>query len=93
MQTVDRDRFPRFHQSLQAFDDLTGCPVLLNTSFNVRGEPIVCTADDAYDCFRRTDIDALVVDDVLLLREEQNGVRAVAAHVPVAARPTVGITS
>ena len=51
IQTVDIGRNPRFYRLLEAFDRLTGCPVLVNTSFNVRGEPIVCTPDDAYRCF------------------------------------------
>jgi len=61
VQTVDRERFPLFHRLLQSFDALTECPVLVNTSFNVRGEPIVCSPDDAYRCFLQTDLDALVM--------------------------------
>jgi carbamoyltransferase len=71
VQTVDADRTPRFHALLQAFERLTGCPMVVNTSFNVRGEPIVCTPSEAYACFMRTAIDALVVYPFLLLREEQ----------------------
>lgn len=71
VQTVDRQRNPRLHELLEAFDRLTGCPVMINTSFNIRGEPIVCTADDAYRCFMATNIDALVIDDLLLLKQEQ----------------------
>ncbi len=59
LQTVDEERNPRFYRLLEAFDRLTGCPVLVNTSFNVRGEPIVCTPEDAYRCFLATDMDAL----------------------------------
>ena len=66
MQTVDREQNPEFHAILSAFDALTGCPVLVNTSFNVRGEPIVCTPEDAVRCFMRTDIDVLVLGDFLL---------------------------
>jgi carbamoyltransferase len=66
LQTVDRQRNPRFHALLCAFHDLTGCPLLVNTSFNVRGEPIVCTPDDALRCFQATDMDALVLEDCLL---------------------------
>jgi carbamoyltransferase len=69
LQTVDARRNPRLHQLLQTFYDLTGCPVLVNTSFNVRGEPIVCTPQDAYQCFRATDMDALVLSDYLLEKE------------------------
>jgi carbamoyltransferase len=66
LQTVDRERNPRFHDLLRAFHELTGCPVLVNTSFNIRGEPIVCTPDDALRCFRATDMDALVLEDCVI---------------------------
>ena len=56
----------RFHRLLKAFDDRTGCPVLINTSFNVRGEPIVCTPEDAYRCFMATDMDVLVLENPVL---------------------------
>src|SRR5262249_45646051 len=69
VQTVDADRNPRFHRLLTAFHELTGCPVLVNTSFNVRGEPIVCTPQDAYRCFRGTEMDALVLGDCLVQRD------------------------
>lgn len=71
VQTVSHDTSPRFHELLRAFEALTGCPVLVNTSFNVRGEPIVCTPTDAYRCFLRTRMDALVVHPFLMLRSEQ----------------------
>ena len=71
LQTVHRETNPRFHQLLEAFDAKTGCPVLVNTSFNVRGEPIVCSPADAYRCFMRTEMDCLVVENYLLLKEEQ----------------------
>ena len=71
IQTVDRDRNPRLFSLLEAFAALTGCPVMINTSFNVRGEPIVCTPADAYRCFMATSIDALVIDEFLLLKAEQ----------------------
>jgi carbamoyltransferase len=67
-QTVDASRNPRFHALLRAFYEQTGCPVLVNTSFNVRGEPIVCTPADAYRCFLATDMDALVLEDFLLVK-------------------------
>ena len=71
VQTVDPVRNPNFARLLSAFEVLTGCPVLVNTSFNVRGEPIVCTPQDAYRCFMRTDIDLLVIEDHLLWKNEQ----------------------
>jgi carbamoyltransferase len=71
IQTVDRARHPRLTGLLEAFADLTGCPMMINTSFNVRGEPIVCTPADAYRCFMATDIDALAIGDFLLLKSEQ----------------------
>ncbi len=71
VQTVDRERAPAFHDILTAFHRATGCPVLVNTSFNVRGEPIVATAEDAYRCFVTTDIDWLLLGDCLLERSQQ----------------------
>ncbi|HHH31758.1 MAG TPA: hypothetical protein ENK57_25880, partial [Polyangiaceae bacterium] len=71
VQTVHPCDNPRFHELLAAFEEQTGCPLLVNTSFNVRGEPIVNTPYDAYRCFMRTDMDALVLEDFLLLKEEQ----------------------
>jgi carbamoyltransferase len=79
VQTVDEDRNPRFHRLLQAFYDLTGCPVLVNTSFNVRGEPIVCTPEDAYRCFLATEMDALVLEDMVLYKPDLG--EAIAASV------------
>jgi carbamoyltransferase len=71
IQTVDSARFPRFHRLLREVENRTGCPVIINTSFNVRGEPIVCTPADAYRCFMATGMDALAMEDVLLLKHEQ----------------------
>jgi carbamoyltransferase len=71
IQTVDGQRHPRLYRLLEAFAGLTGCPVMINTSFNIRGEPIVCTPGDAYRCFMATQLDALVIDDFLLLKDEQ----------------------
>ncbi len=71
VQTVDAGRHPRFHRILARFDARTGCPALVNTSFNVRGEPIVCTPEDAYRCFMATGMDALVVGRFLLRKERQ----------------------
>jgi carbamoyltransferase len=70
VQTVDAVRNPRFHRLLKAFEARTGCPILLNTSFNVRGEPIVCTPADAYRGFLATDLDALVLENCVLLKED-----------------------
>ena len=70
VQTVDAERNPVFHRLLVAFHDLTGCPVLVNTSFNIRGEPIVCTPENAIDCFRGTDMDALVLEDCVLEKRD-----------------------
>jgi carbamoyltransferase len=70
LQTVDEHRNPRLHALLRAFHQRTGCPVLVNTSFNVRGEPIVCTPEDAYRCFRATEMDVLVLEDTVLVKDE-----------------------
>lgn len=71
VQTVDRDRHPRVHQLLTRFYQDTGCPVLINTSFNVRGEPIVMTPDDAYRCFMATDMDVLVLGQHVICKTDQ----------------------
>jgi carbamoyltransferase len=71
IQTVEKSEHPTFYALLAAFKQRTGCPALVNTSFNVRGEPIVCTPKDAYTCFMRTEIDCLVVNNFLMLKEEQ----------------------
>ncbi|MBS0286858.1 MAG: carbamoyltransferase [Proteobacteria bacterium] len=71
LQTVHKETNPRFYQLLDAFEALTGCPVLINTSFNVRGEPIVCTVEDSYRCFMRTEMDCLVVENILLKKQDQ----------------------
>ena len=70
LQTVDDARNPRLAGLLRAFEQRAGCPVLVNTSFNVRGEPIVCTPEDAYRCFLGTEMDALVMEDCLLLKQD-----------------------
>jgi carbamoyltransferase len=71
IQTVHEDTNPRFHRLLCEFYAKTGCPVLVNTSFNVRDEPIVCTPEDAYRCFMGTEMDVLVLDDLVLWKSEQ----------------------
>jgi carbamoyltransferase len=77
VQTVDAARAPRLYAILKAFERQTGCPVMINTSFNVRGEPIVCTAADAHRCFMATDMDALVLENFVLLKERQPGAATV----------------
>lgn len=72
VQTVHRETNPRYYELLKKFKELTGCPVLVNTSFNVRGEPIVCTAEDAFKCFMGTDIDVLVCGNSILRKEGQD---------------------
>ena len=72
LQTVHERTNPRMAKLLRAFEARTGCPVLVNTSFNVRGEPIVCTPDDAYRCFLRTEMDVLVLGDRILHKEDQS---------------------
>jgi carbamoyltransferase len=71
LQTVSRETNPRYWELIRAFEELTGCAVIINTSFNVRGEPIVCTPEDAYRCFMRTEMDRLVLGSFLLRKEEQ----------------------
>ncbi len=71
VQTVRREESPAFYDLLAAFERLTGCAVLVNTSFNVRGEPIVCTPEQAFACFMRTEMDCLVLGDFLLVKSEQ----------------------
>ena len=73
VQTVDEERHGRYYRVMKRFHEKTGCPVIINTSFNVRGEPIVCTPADAYHCFMATNMDALVLDDFLLLKTAQDG--------------------
>ena len=72
VQTVHRETNPRYHALLSAFKALTGCPVLVNTSFNVRGEPIVCTPEDAFRCFMGTEIEVLAVGNCFLTKERQD---------------------
>jgi carbamoyltransferase len=72
VQTVHRETNPLYYQLIERFNALTGCPVLVNTSFNVRSEPIVCTPEDAFRCFMGTDIDMLVVGNSILRKEEQD---------------------
>ncbi len=75
LQTVDKIRNPRLHDLLSRFLESTGCPVLVNTSFNVRGEPIVCTPEEAYRCFMATEMDVLVLEDCVLLKQDNETVQ------------------
>jgi carbamoyltransferase len=72
IQTVHRQTNPRFHDLISRFKAITGCPVLVNTSFNVRGEPIVCTPEQAFRCFMGTEIELLAVGNCVLRKDEQN---------------------
>jgi carbamoyltransferase len=71
LQTVSQEKKPDYHAVIKEFEELTGCAVIVNTSFNVRGEPIICTAEDAYRCFMRTEMDVLVIEDCILYKQEQ----------------------
>jgi carbamoyltransferase len=90
VQTVTADRNPRFHRLLSAFERLTGCAVLVNTSFNVRGEPIVCSPEDAYRCFMTTELDHLVLGGRLLHKTEQPAPADHPAAGAAAAAPAPG---
>ena len=72
VQTVHRETNPVYHDLISRFHGLTGCPVVINTSFNVRSEPIVCTPEDAFRCFMGTEIDMLVVGNCVLRKDEQD---------------------
>ena len=71
LQTVNKKDKPDYHAVISAFEELTGCAVIVNTSFNVRGEPIICSPEDAYRCFMRTEMDVLVMEDYILFKDEQ----------------------
>ena len=71
IQTVHNETNPKYYELIKSFNNLTGCPVLVNTSFNVRGEPIVCTPEDAYRCFMSTDMDCLVLENFILNKSDQ----------------------
>mgnify|MGYP001055011965 CR=1 FL=1 len=71
IQTVDEERNPYYYKLIKAFEKKTGCGVIVNTSFNVRGEPIVCTPDEAYECFMRTEMDYLVMENIVLDKKKQ----------------------
>ncbi len=77
VQTVDPVRHQRLHRLMRCFEERTGCPVMINTSFNVRGEPIVRTSEDAYRCFMHTNMDVLVLEDFVLLKDDQPDAREI----------------
>jgi carbamoyltransferase len=72
VQTVHQETNPRYHDLIKRFKQRTGCPVVVNTSFNVRGEPIVCTPQDAFRCFMGTEIEALAIGNCYLRKEDQS---------------------
>ena len=72
IQTVHENTNPKYYKLLQNFKKITNCPVIVNTSFNVRGEPIVCTIEDAFQCFMGTNLDMLVCGNFILHKEQQN---------------------
>jgi len=72
IQTVHKETNPKYYKLLQNFKKITNCPIIVNTSFNVRGEPMVCTIEDAYRCFMGTDLDMLVCENFILYKEQQN---------------------
>ena len=76
IQTVNSDTNIRFYNLLKSFKNKTGCPLLINTSFNVRGEPIVCSPEDAYRCFMRTEMDILVLENQILYKKQQNNIKS-----------------
>ena len=71
IQTVHADTNPQFHAVISKFKQKTGCPIVVNTSFNIRGEPIVCTPTDAYKCFMGTELDVLAIGNFLLHKKDQ----------------------
>tara|TARA_B100000780_G_scaffold208300_1_gene148470 strand:- start:1652 stop:3490 length:1839 start_codon:yes stop_codon:yes gene_type:complete len=72
VQTVHKETNPKFHKLINKFKKITGCPILVNTSFNIRGEPIVCSVKDAFQCFMGTNLDVLVIENFILLKSEQS---------------------
>ena len=72
IQTVHKKTNPIYYKLIHKFKELTGCPILVNTSFNIRGEPIVCSVEDAFTCFMGTNLDILAIGNFLLFKEDQN---------------------
>jgi carbamoyltransferase len=84
VQTIDEKHHPRFYKIIKSFESKTQSPVVINTSFNVRGEPIVNSPEDAYRCFMHTNMDVLVLEDCVLLKEEQPEAKEVDASAYLA---------
>ena len=72
IQTVHKETNPKYYDLILEFKKITNCPILVNTSFNVRGEPIVCSIEDAFNCFMGTNLDILVIEDFILYKDEQD---------------------
>ena len=72
IQTVHEETNPRYYQLIKEFKKITSCPILVNTSFNVRGEPIVCSVEDAFNCFMGTNLDILVIENFILFKNDQD---------------------
>ena len=72
IQTVHKETNPKYYDLILEFKKITNCPILVNTSFNVRGEPIVCSIEDAFNCFMGTNLDILVIEDFILYKNEQD---------------------
>ena len=72
IQTVHKETNPKYYDLINEFKKITNCPVLVNTSFNVRGEPIVCSVEDAFNCFMGTNLDVLVIENFILFKEDQD---------------------
>ena len=72
IQTVHKETNPKYYDLINEFKNITNCPVLVNTSFNVRGEPIVCSVEDAFNCFMGTNLDILVIENFILFKEDQD---------------------
>ena len=72
IQTVHKDTNSRYYEVIKLFYELTGCPIVVNTSFNVRGEPIVCSPDDAFKCFMGTELDVLAIGNFILYKSDQD---------------------
>ena len=72
IQTVHKETNPRYYKLIKKFNELTKCPILVNTSFNIRGEPIVCSIEDAFRCFMGTNLDILVIEDFILYKSDQD---------------------
>ena len=72
IQTVHKETNPKYYELLKSFKKKTNCPVLVNTSFNIRGEPIVCSVEDAFKCFMGTELDLLVCENFILQKEDQD---------------------